>query len=35
MTEPDQDWLDALAGRSASGSNRGAAREGERLRDFI
>jgi hypothetical protein len=35
MTEPDHDWLDALAGRPPSGSNRGAIREGERLREFI
>ncbi|HUA23063.1 MAG TPA: hypothetical protein VMA54_03030 [Steroidobacteraceae bacterium] len=35
MTEPDHDWLDALAGRAPSGSNRGAVREGERLREFI
>jgi hypothetical protein len=35
MTEPDQDWLDALAGRTPTGSNRGAIHEGERLREFI
>jgi hypothetical protein len=35
MTEPDHDWLDALAGRGPSGANRGAIREGERLREFI
>jgi hypothetical protein len=31
MTDPDRDWLDALAGRAPAGSNR----EGERLREFI
>ena len=31
MTDPDGDWLDALAGRAPTGSNR----EGERLREFI
>jgi len=35
MTDPDHDWLDALAGRPSSGSNRGAMHEGERLREFI
>lgn len=35
MTEPDNDWLDALAGRGPSGSNRGAIREGARLREFV
>lgn len=35
MTDPDHDWLDALAGRPATGSNRGAMHEGVRLREFI
>lgn len=35
MTEEDQDWLDALAGRSSTGSHRAAVREGEQLRELI
>jgi hypothetical protein len=35
MTDPDHDWLDALAGRFPTDANRGAIREGERLREFI
>ncbi|HEY1890903.1 MAG TPA: hypothetical protein VGG63_10880 [Steroidobacteraceae bacterium] len=31
MTDPDRDWLDALAGRAPTGANR----EAERLREFI
>ncbi|MGB6486184.1 MAG: hypothetical protein WBE91_04815, partial [Steroidobacteraceae bacterium] len=33
--QDDQDWLDALAGRSPAGSRRAAAREARRLRDHI
>ena len=35
MTDEDQDWLDALAGRAPTGSHRGAAREGRHLREFV
>jgi hypothetical protein len=35
MTDEDQDWLDALGGRSAPGPNRAAINEAERLREFI
>jgi len=35
MTDPDHDWLEALAGRAPTGSDRGAMHEGERLREFI
>ena len=35
MTDEDQDWLDALAGRSPRGSHRAAIQEGERLRELI
>ena len=35
MTDEDRDWLDALAGRTPEGSNRPAAREARRLREFI
>jgi hypothetical protein len=33
--QDDQDWLDALAGRSPAGSRRAAIREARRLRDHI
>lgn len=35
MTDEDQDWLDALAGRTAAGSHRAAIAEAQRLREFI
>lgn len=35
MTDEDQEWLDALAGRASEGSGRAAAREAKRLREFI
>jgi hypothetical protein len=35
MTDEDQDWLDALAGRAPAGSRRAAAREAQRLREFV
>jgi hypothetical protein len=35
MTDEDQDWLDALAGRHSSGVYRAASNEGQRLRDYI
>ena len=35
MTDPDQDWLDALAGRAPTGSNDAAIREARRLRELI
>ena len=35
MTDEDQDWVDALAGRAPEGSNRGVVREGLRLRELI
>jgi hypothetical protein len=35
MTDEDQDWLDALAGRVPTGPHRAAASEGERLRELI
>ncbi len=35
MTDEDQDWLDALGGRSAPGPNRAAINEAQRLREFI
>jgi hypothetical protein len=35
MTDEDQDWLDALAGRASEGSGHAAAREARRLREFI
>jgi hypothetical protein len=35
MTDEDQDWLDALAGRAPEGSSRAAPREAKRLREFI
>lgn len=35
MTDEDQDWLDALAGRTPEGSGRPAAREAKQLREFI
>lgn len=35
MTDEDQDWLDALAGRSPSGRHRAASHEGRRLREHI
>ena len=35
MTEEDQDWLDTLAGRSATGSNRAAIAEAQQLRESI
>jgi hypothetical protein len=35
MTDEDQDWLDALGGRSAAGPNRAAINEAQRLREFI
>ncbi len=35
MTDEDQDWLDALAGRSPSGAHRAASHEGQRLREHI
>lgn len=35
MTDEDQEWLDALAGRSVSGVHRAASREGQRLREHI
>jgi len=35
MTDEDQDWLDALAGRAPTDSRRPATREAQRLREFI
>jgi hypothetical protein len=35
MTDEDQDWLDALAGRGATGSHRAAIAEAQRLRESI
>ena len=35
MTDEDQDWLDTLAGRSATGSHRAAIAEAQRLRESI
>ena len=35
MTDEDQDWLDALAGRLSSGLHRAASHEGQRLREHI
>lgn len=35
MTDEDQDWLEALAGRNPTGQHRAAIREGERLRELI
>lgn len=35
MTDSDQDWLDALAGRTPAGSDRAAIREARRLRELI
>jgi len=35
MTDEDQDWLDALAGRTPAGSDRAAIREARRLREHI
>ena len=35
MTDEDQDWVDALAGRAPEGASRGAIREGLRLRELI
>ncbi len=35
MTDSDQDWLDALAGRAATGSDDAAIREARRLRELI
>jgi len=35
MTDEDQDWVDALAGRAPEGANRGAIHEGLRLRELI
>lgn len=35
MTDEDQDWVDALAGRPAADAHRPAAREGARLRELI
>jgi hypothetical protein len=35
MTDPDQDWLDALAGRAPTGSDRTAIQEARRLRELI
>jgi len=35
MTDEDQDWLEALAGRTPEGSNHAAIREARRLRELI
>jgi len=35
MTDENQDWLDALAGRTPAGSHRAAIGEGQRLREFV
>lgn len=35
MTDSDQDWLDALAGRTPTGSDRAAIAEARRLRELI
>lgn len=35
MTDPDRDWLDALAGRAPTGSDRAAIEEARRLHDYI
>lgn len=35
MTDEDEDWVDALAGRAPMGADRAAAREGARLRELI
>ena len=35
MTDSDQDWLDALAGRTPAGSDRAAIAEARRLRELI
>ncbi|HEX4269613.1 MAG TPA: hypothetical protein VHY36_17125 [Steroidobacteraceae bacterium] len=35
MTDEDQDWLDSLAGRSATGSHRASIAEAQRLRESI
>lgn len=35
MTDEDQDWLDALAGRAPSGAHGAAGREAQRLREHI
>jgi hypothetical protein len=35
MTDEDQDWLDALAGRTAQGADRAGIREAKRLREHI
>ncbi|HEV2269198.1 MAG TPA: hypothetical protein VGR92_07055 [Steroidobacteraceae bacterium] len=35
MTDEDQDWLDALAGRATSGAHGAASREAQRLREHI
>jgi len=35
MTDEDQDWLDTLAGRGATGSHRAAIAEAQRLRESI
>jgi hypothetical protein len=35
MTDSDQDWLDALAGRAPKGSDRAAIQEARRLRELI
>ena len=35
MTDEDRDWLEALAGRTPTGTHRAAIREGQRLRELI